>query len=262
MNPDFTLKTYAKLCRTLQGLSCSVMTVKEFIDSGQPQDFVVVLRHDVDRAVESAVKMAKLEADYDMRSTYYVRMTPGAFKPAEIRELASLGHDVGYHYECLSRAKGDVARAIQIFERELDEFRQIVSVDTISMHGSPLSPWNNLDIWNSCDYRKFGIAGELGITIDYSNLYYFTDTGRSWDAGRYNIRDHTPSLKHHKQIYHTDDLIGFLETCGDTPVFINAHPNRWADTRAGWWVGTVSDYIINQIKWLISRSRNNAEIAR
>jgi hypothetical protein len=237
------------------------MTVKEFIDNGQPHDFVVVLRHDVDRAIKSAVKMAKLEANFDIRSTYYVRMTPATFKPAEISELAGLGHDVGYHYECLARAKGDVERAIQIFKAELDDFRKIATVHTISMHGSPLSAWNNLDIWNSCDYRSFDIIADLGLTIDYSNLYYFTDTGRNWDAGRYNIRDHTPSLKHPKPVRRTADLIEFLGSNANKPVFINTHPNRWSNSPAGWCVNAVSDYFINRVKWLISRSRKIAGIA-
>ena len=255
MNPDFTFKKYAQFCRTLQQLACPVMTAKKFLDVGQPSGFTVILRHDIDRRIQDALAMARLEARYEICATYYVRMTAAVFKPDEIREFAGLGHEVGYHYEALAKARGDVARAKEIFERELNELRQIVSIDTISMHGSPLSPWNNLDLWKTCDYHDYNITGEFSLSIDYARLYYFTDTGRSWDADRYNIRDRVPARKHKQNVHTTEDLIEFLHNASDAPVLINTHPNRWAATPQRWCISTVSDFFINRIKWIISRSR-------
>ena len=258
MSRDFTLEMYALFCDTLKQLSCPTMTVKQFIEIGQPQDFIVVLRHDVDRSIASALRMARLEAKYGISATYYIRMTRNVFRPTEIRELSRLGHEVGYHYEVLAKAKGNAPLAIAMFEKELVEFRRIVPVETISMHGSPLTPWNNLELWKTYDYRDYGVSGEISSSIDYSKLYYFTDTGRSWDAGRYNLRDRVNSRSIQHRIHATRDLIGFLrETC-DSPVFINAHPNRWAGKILEWCIGTVSDFFINQVKWLIARRlRNN-----
>ena len=48
-------------------------------------------------------------------------------------------NEVGYHYEVLSKAKGDYEKAVELFEQELKEFRKIVDVKTICMHGSLLS---------------------------------------------------------------------------------------------------------------------------
>ena len=42
--------------------------------------------------------------------------------------MHDLGHEVGYHYEVLSKAKGDYEKAIQMFEQELNEFRKKVDV--------------------------------------------------------------------------------------------------------------------------------------
>lgn len=252
MSLDFTLEKYAQLCETIRRLSCPVMTVKKFLGAGQPQNFVVVLRHDVDRALPSAIRMANLEAAYGIYATYYMRTTRAVFRPLEIRHLSQLGHEIGYHYEVLARAKGDTQQAIAMFEGELEQFRQIVPVDTISMHGSPLTPWDNLDLWRTYDFKDYGLMGEAYLSINYSNLYYFTDTGRTWDAGRYNLRDRAASLKPSRKVITTDDLISFLaETC-DSPVIINAHPNRWATNWFAWGIGTVSDWTINQVKWVVS----------
>lgn len=255
MNLDFTLEKYAQLCETLQHLSCPVMTVKQFLEAGQPQSLVFVLRHDVDRSLPSAMRMANLEAAYGIQATYYVRTTRSVFRPPEIRYLSRLGHEVGYHYEVLARAKGNIQQAIRLFEQELEHFRRILPVDTISMHGSPLTPWNNLDLWQTYDFKDYGLVGEAYLSIDYSNLYYFTDTGRSWDARRYNLRDRVASLKPKQKVATTDDLINFLARTGNGPVIINAHPNRWAKGWLTWGIGVVSDWTINQGKWVVSLLR-------
>ena len=44
------------------------------------------------------------------------------------------------------------------------------------MHGSPLSKWNDLDLWDNYDFKKYGILGEAFMSIDYDNVDYFTDT--------------------------------------------------------------------------------------
>lgn len=255
MNRDFTLEKYTQLCQTLKRLACPVMTVKQFLAAGQPQDFVLVLRHDVDRALPSAIQMADLEATYGLQATYYVRTTRAVFQAAELRHLSQSGHEVGYHYEVLTRAGGNMQRAIAMFDQELAQFRQIVPVETISMHGSPLMPWNNLDLWRAHDFRDYDLRGEAYLSIDYSNVYYFTDTGRSWDVGRYNLRDHAPSRQPPREIRTTDDLLRFLREMPDCPVFINAHPNRWTTGYPAWMISATSDWMINQVKWAFSLVR-------
>jgi hypothetical protein len=255
MNHDFTLIKYARLCHTIQRLSCPVMTVKEFLETGQSQGFAIILRHDIDRTLSSAMRMAELEMTHGIRATYYARVTRAVFQPPELKRLSELGHEVGYHYEVLARAKGDVERAVAMFERELEQMRRVVPVHTVSMHGSPLSPWNNLDLWRSIDLRDFDLLGDASLSVDYSNIYYFTDTGRSWDATRYNLRDRVPSRRPVCAVRSTDELIDFVTEIHDSPVCINAHPNRWTTGWLAWSVSLASDWVINQAKWLISLRR-------
>jgi hypothetical protein len=252
MNFDFTLQKYAQFCKTLKQLPCRVMTVRQFLEAGQPQDFIIVLRHDVDRSLSNAMKMAKMEARYGIGASYYVRMTQGVFQPSKIRVLSRLGHEVGYHYEVMSRAKGDMALATTFFKEELKKLRQIVPVHTICMHGSPLSPWNNLDLWQTQDCKDYDLAGEVYLSVDYSELYYFTDTGRSWDSGRYNLRDRVDSKRPFQRVHSTDELIVFLRESGDCPIFINLHPNRWSSNLFDYFISMLMDQLANQVKWIIS----------
>jgi hypothetical protein len=99
-------------------------------------------------------------------------------------------------------------------------------------------------------------VGDATLSINGENVYYFTDTGRSWDAGRYNLRDRMASRKPLQRIGTTDDLVRFLSEQSDCPVYITAHPNRWAANWLAWSVGAVSDWTINQAKWAISLTRS------
>lgn len=256
MSRDFTLDKYDELCRAIRALDRPVVTIRDFLRQQKqkewPKQSMIVLRHDVDRDLPSALRMAERENAYNLPATYYLRTTPAVFKAEAIDKLSQLGHEVGYHYEVLTKARGDLDRATILFQQEIAEFRKIVAVDTISMHGSPLAPWNNLDIWQACDLADFHLLGEAYLSIDYSDIYYLTDTGRSWDSTRYNIRDYVNGPKPPTPIHSTDDLIRFLSERSDSSVLINAHPNRWTTSVMAWGQSAITDWSINQLKWIVA----------
>lgn len=256
MTLDFTLGKYAEFCEIIRRLECPVMSVRDFLKAGQPEGLQIILRHDVDRQLGAALSMAKLESAYGITSTYYVRMTRTVFKPEVLRQLHALGHEVGYHYESMAKAKGDASQAIAIFERDLQCFREIVPVQTISMHGSPLSSWNNMDLWKTYDFGDYDILGDAVLSINSENLYYATDTGRSWEAMRYNLRDRIPSRQLPCKVDTTDDLIAFLKKESDYPIYVSAHPNRWAANHFLWGISYLSDWTINQIKMIVKLRMN------
>jgi hypothetical protein len=247
---DFTLDKYAELCKALKSLSCPITTVRSFLGSERPSNFSVILRHDVDRGIDAALRMAELEADMDITATYYIRIRPGVFKPEALKRLHHLRHEVGYHYEVLAKTKGDKAQAIALFERELERFREIVPIETISMHGSPLSRWNNLDLWQAYRFENYGLKDAI-LSTRTEEMFYFTDTGRCWDADRYNVRDRVTSLKPTLEIHTTDDLLNLLSAKSNVSIYINTHPNRWAVNRLDWIAGAIFDWTVNRTKFVI-----------
>ncbi len=68
-------------------------------------------------------------------------------------------------------------------------FRKIVPVKTICMHGSPLSKYDNKELWEKYDYRDYGIIGEPYFDINFNEVFYLSDTGRSWNNSDANVRD-------------------------------------------------------------------------
>ena len=188
LNLDFTSAKYKELCETIVESEYTTLTFSHYFHSKNLPERFVILRHDVDRKPAQALKIAELENSFGITSTYYFRTIEDVFKPAIIKEIASMGHEIGYHYEVLDTAKGDFERAIGIFTKELEEFRKICNVNTICMHGNPLSPWDNRDLWKRYDFNEFGIIGEPYLSIDYETVFYFTDTGRNWNS-RFSVKD-------------------------------------------------------------------------
>jgi len=251
MSLDFTLNKYKELCEVISQ-NYTPITVEEYLGE-RPEGHIVILRHDVDRRPETALRMAEVEKEFGIRSTYYFRMRNGVFVPDIIRKIADLGHEIGYHYETLDKAKGDFAKAIEIFQRELEDFRRIYDVKTICMHGNPLTPWVNRDIWSEYDFTEFGIIGEPYISIDYSKVYYFTDTGRKWNSS-FSVKDAVGSQNSVK-VKSTDELIVLLENKKFERLCILTHPNRWSDSFTEWIAEFVWQNTKNIVKILIKKRR-------
>ena len=98
---DFTLKKYRRLLRALQDNGYRFLTFEQYCC--QKDDFeetkFVVLRHDVDMKAENSLATAKLEASLGIHASYYFRVVSQSNRPEIIRDIAALGHEIGYHYE-------------------------------------------------------------------------------------------------------------------------------------------------------------------
>jgi len=243
---DFTFDTYRQLCTFIRDSNFyRTTTIANYIKN--PDSNVILLRHDVDRKPRNAEIMAQLERDYGLCATYYVRSVAGWFNTNLLKSLANLGHEVGYHYETLSLAKGDIPEALRLFQKSLDLFRSVVPVETVCVHGRPLSPWNNLDIWHKANLEEFGLVGEPYCSLNFNQIKYFSDTGRTWHSSKFNIRDTvTTDLKTTEaEIETTDQLIEVIRSKRYDRLMIQSHPNRWSSGKLEWAISAGSDIIIN-----------------
>lgn len=252
---DFTLKTYRELLAVLK--TCyAFQTFEDYIGKAEDKK-LIILRHDVDKCPGRSLAFAGVQAKAGIRGTYYFRVVPESWDEGIIREIRDLGHEVGYHYESLTTCHGDVDKAYEDFCRNLERLRRLVPVATICMHGSPRSPWDSKDIWKKYDYRELGIIAEPYLDIDFSNLFYVTDTGRRWDGYRVSVRDKIPGFQEKWESqglrYHsTYDVIGAVEKGLFPPkAMITNHPQRWTDDRLAWLREWGMQSIKNQIKRLL-----------
>ena len=184
---DFTLKTYRNLLEAIQKAGYATQTFEEFIQ--KPKDKVIVLRHDVDRLPKNARLMAEIENEFKIKSSYYFRVIASVYKESIIMECAKLGHEVSYHYEDMTICKGDIDESFRHFKKYLQRFRDFYPAKTVCMHGSPLTKWDNRDIWKKYNYKDLGIIAEPYFDVDYNKVLYITDTGRKWNNVSISIRD-------------------------------------------------------------------------
>ena len=247
---DFKLDKYLTLVKAISE-NYDVHTVRDYLLK-KPKSNFVILRHDIDRFPKNALKMAELENTFGIVSTYYFRY-PHTFKPNIIKKIHDLRHEIGYHYEVLSKTKGDYEKAIKLFEYELNEFRKVCNVETICMHGSPLSKYNNRDLWKRYDFKEFGIAGEAYSSVD-KDIFYLTDTGRNWN-NKYNLKDKYIWKTLDRELKNTDELIGVLREKTLPKLYITTHPERWGYNSMNWIIGYLRDFVFNTGKKVLGMVR-------
>lgn len=198
-----------------QGISFS--TFDEFIQNSSIK--VAVLRHDVDALPVNSLQFARIQGELGIRGTYYFRTMPQSYDENIIKEIHSLGHEIGYHYEDVSLAAQRQKRptrttlrrqndwrleeylasiAIEGFKENLKRLRVLAPVTTICMHGSPMSRWDSRLLWKYYDYNDFGIIGEPYFDIDFDQVFYLTDTGRRWNGDSFNLRDKATGFRRKK----------------------------------------------------------------
>ncbi len=253
---DFTIEAYRMLLETLQCAGYQFITVAESA-AGMPKEKTIILRHDVDLLPCNSLRTAQLEYELGIRGTYYFRAVPESWDENVIRQIAALGHEIGYHYESLTTTDGDVPRAYEDFCRNLERLRAIVPVTTICMHGSPRSEYDSKDIWIRYNYIDLGIVAEPYLDTDFSKWFYLTDTGRMWDGYRVSVRDKIEGYQEQWEaqglrFHRTQDVIAAI-AAGRLPshVMFTVHPQRWNPFGWQWLKECVLQNVKNVVKRMV-----------
>ncbi|MBN1187859.1 MAG: hypothetical protein JXB49_36635, partial [Bacteroidales bacterium] len=157
----------------------------------------------------------------------------------------------------------------------------VAPIDTICMHGSPLSRYDNRKMWEKYDYRNYGIIGEPYFDVDFSKVLYLTDTGRRWDGEKVSIRDKVIQTldqrsknKDQKEVgrssiplrrgqgedvkklsFHSTFDIIHAANAGSLPpqLMINVHPQRWDNRMLPWIKELFWQRVKNGVKGVIAR---------
>jgi hypothetical protein len=196
------------------------------LEAGKP---LLLLRHDVDQHPVSALKMARIEAELGVRSTWYFRWRTA--KPMVVETIAGEGHAVGLHYETLTREllrrdlrAGDAEQLIpearELLRRELQTFAaRFGAVRSACPHGDTRMP----DVHNDVllldeDWSSYGLRWDAKAAMRSRQLdVWLTDRSAvkgGWKDGL--------------------DPIGLLVE-RRSPILAVVHPNNWISGPALWW---------------------------
>lgn len=101
----------------------------------------VILRHDVDLSLESALKMAKLENNLGIQATYFILFHSELYNPFNqrsskiISEIIKLNHKIGFHYNGEYYIKNNLDPKNSIIEEiKIMESHYNTDISIISAH--------------------------------------------------------------------------------------------------------------------------------
>lgn len=227
---DFSYQTYLHLIQKLQESGYRFQTLSGYIDAPLPRS--VILRHDIDITAAPALRLARLEAKQGISGSYNFRTTKYSFRPRVISEIAVLGHEIGYHYEDLTRNDGSMDLATKDFKKNLAQFREIAPVRTVCMHGRSGSPYDNRDIWKQHNLAEFDLIAEPYLSLDFDKVLYLSDTTQKWDGDKIALRDKVKSSLN-LSFRTTRDILDNIDKLPDH-IMITIHPELWTKTMPGW----------------------------
>ena len=256
---DFTIREYRQFLNILLDKEYRFVTFEQYCDCRDRGDALperyIIMRHDVEALPENSYAFAQIEYELGIQASYYFRVIKASNQPEYIRAIASLGHEIGYHYEDMAICNGNVEQAYSHFQQQLQYFRQFYPVRTICMHGAPTSKWDGRELWKHYNYQSLGVIGEPYFDVDFSDVFYLTDTGRCWDGFNVSVRDKIPTYQdqwtEQGLVYHTtDDLIHALNQ-GQLPkhIMITTHPQRWTANIMAW----SKELLLQSLKNIIKR---------
>lgn len=157
----------------------------------------MIFRHDVDADLGKAVRLAALEAELGISSTYFILLTSDFYNVYSrssyeaLREIQNCGHELGLHfdetrYDGIAGNREDMTRQIQREARLLQDVAG-AEVSTVSMH---IPSKQTLEM----DLQIPGMVNSYGKTF-FHEFKYLSDSMRRW---REPVLDIIQSRKYEK----------------------------------------------------------------
>ena len=228
----FIYSNWDKICQELS-INHNCISADQILDQMGGVSWVVV-KHDVEANVDKALILARIEAKYGIRATYYVQANLLKANASKLQEIGFLGHEITYHYDVLDSNDGDYRAAIEEFTSVQNEFLNLgFKVKTVCPHGNPIKirhGWSsNKDFFRDPLVVKlfpniFDIVVQLP---SIKNSYiYISDAAYSWKLIG-NV--HNNDINNKGDII-LNDMLGFLKN-NTKCVIISTHPHRWQNSK-------------------------------
>lgn len=136
MHPPYSLPCLLSVIERGFGEGRRYYRVRDVILLEEAPAHAVLLRFDVERNVQHQLRIATFLAEKGVFCTFYFHARPNVYDVPIMRRVQELGHEVGYHHECLDRCGGNFATANELFLQELAQFRKDgLNICTVCSHG-------------------------------------------------------------------------------------------------------------------------------
>lgn len=146
----------------------------------------VILRHDIDNSLSQALRLAEIEAEEGVKSTWFVLLRTDFYNPASaasqktLRRIRELGHEIGLHFDEIAYAgEGGISShatstAAELIVHEAGILADICGcpISTVSMHRPSRATLE-------ADLKIPGMVNSYGQTF-FHDFKYLSDSRRRW----------------------------------------------------------------------------------
>lgn len=172
---NFTYSGYEELLHYLKN-QYQFTTFTEFNTETDPQ---LILRHDVDASVYPALRIAEIEKKLGIKSTFFILLSTKYYNILEedslemIRSIASMGHEIGLHYDVLMYEKTGIDFN-KMLELEINLVEELLNtpIKVIARHNiskSNLDPFEDSEKYINAYNPRF-----------IKKSLYVSDSCRAW----------------------------------------------------------------------------------
>jgi hypothetical protein len=224
-------REYRRLLTLAQAQGYTLVSLESWLANAEAHAGrdVLILRHDVDQCPASAAKMAAIESELGIRSTWYFRWRTA--QPQVIQEIREGGHEVGLHYETLTREL--LRRGLRAADAQalIPEVRPLLRAELVAFaerHGPARSTCPHGDtrmrgvhngvLLQGEDLSAYGVRWEANAAVGRLPLDVWL-TDRSSAEGRW------------KDGMDPADLLIDRRS----PILAVVHPNNWVSGLGLWW---------------------------
>ena len=146
----------------------------------------VILRHDIDNSLPQALRLAEIEAEEGVKSTWFVLLRTDFYNPASaasqriLRRIRELGHEIGLHFDEMAYAcEGGAETCTGVSTEELIVHEANILADicgcpitTVSMHRPSKATLE-------ADLEIPGMVNSYGKTF-FHDFKYLSDSRHRW----------------------------------------------------------------------------------
>lgn len=174
---NFTYSSYRDLLSLLQRCGYSFQNYRNYKNVAR----CVILRHDIDFSLSQAVKLAEIDAEAGVSSTWFVLLRTNNYNVAskesleKLRRIQSLRHEIGLHFD--EAAYTPVLTPDEVVQNIIKECGILSTiletpVSCVSMHRPSRTTLE-------ANYQIPGVVNSYGKTF-FHDFKYLSDSRRRW----------------------------------------------------------------------------------
>ncbi|MGO5115135.1 hypothetical protein ACTQ33_08910 [Candidatus Avoscillospira sp. LCP25S3_F1] len=173
---NFTYEAYKAMISLLREQGYEISSYHNWENT----ESCVILRHDIDYCLEDSLKLARLEAEMSVSSTYFVLLTSDFYNILSpkslhiLQELQQMGHEIGLHFDekAYAESGSDETIAHILQERDILSAALDTDIQCVSMHRPSKTTLE-------ADLKIPGMVNSYGQTF-FHEFKYLSDSRHRW----------------------------------------------------------------------------------